>query len=253
MKKFVFSIILAMILSCLAYAYASDNIPNDFLAVEPDDDISNEMQSAETLPTVSIFSDDGELVNERTVTDQKVMQISEDTVILGITPMYQIDYTRTLFTYRGIEKSVASSGCGAVCISMVIDFYRYDIEQTPETIFLWLFNHKLYRGNGLSMPAMCETLAEFGIQFRKRELGKISTRKALEAGYPIIAFMGDGYFTDSGHYILIYGIDDHNMVSVIDPNSQEKSSVKYRLASILQQANGSAPFYVCTGAKQGAM
>ncbi|MDO4541066.1 MAG: hypothetical protein Q4B48_08280, partial [Syntrophomonadaceae bacterium] len=79
-------------------------------------------------------------------------------VTLGIEPLYQTDYTDTLCTYEGEEKSVKTSGCGAVCLSMAMGYLDSTVEQTPETLFLWACDSDLYHGNGLGYSALVSIL-----------------------------------------------------------------------------------------------
>lgn len=167
------------------------------------------------------------------------------TVRMDIAPLYQADYARVLFTFKGEDRSVASSGCSATCASMVIGYLNPEIEQDPEVIFVYAYLQKLYVGNGLSQKALISVLEAYGVACKWRNLAKTSLRESLEAGKPIIAYMGKGYFTDSGHYIVLTGIDKDGWVSVIDPNSPEKSEKTYSYKTILRQSRGSMPFIVC--------
>jgi|GEM_PF-2669208 len=46
----------------------------------------------------------------------------------------------------------------------------------------------------------------------------------LKNGYPVIASMGPGTFTQSGHFIVLVGVDDKGKIIVNDPNSEDKSN-----------------------------
>ena len=46
---------------------------------------------------------------------------------------------------------------------------------------------------------------------------------ALEEGKPIILAMGKGDFTESGHYIVLTGVEDEGF-RVNDPNSPQNSA-----------------------------
>ena len=166
-------------------------------------------------------------------------------VQMDVPAMFQADYPDVLFTLKGIDRSVASSGCSVVCASMVIKYFNPDEEQTPETLLMEAYEKKLYVGNGMSQKALMELLKAHGVQFKWRHLAKSSLRETLEAGKPIIAYMGKGFFSNSGHYIVLTGISETGMISVIDPNSPEKSEKTYQTALILRQSRGSMPYIVC--------
>ncbi len=170
----------------------------------------------------------------------------QENILLSIPQLYQTDYTQTLCVYRGEEKSVATSGCAMVCASMVIAYFYPEAEQTPETLFSWAVEEGLYYGNGFSSKNIMKVLVENGVTCEWKKLGKKGIRKALSEGKPIIALMGEGYFTNSGHYILLRGIDENNKVSVTDPDSPKRSKEQHRVAEIIVQSKGSLPFIVCS-------
>ena len=57
----------------------------------------------------------------------------------------------------------------------------------------------------------------------------------LEVGNPIVAVMGPGDFTTTGHYILLAGIED-GMIRVNDPNSVRTSDQLWDVETIIEQA-----------------
>ena len=57
----------------------------------------------------------------------------------------------------------------------------------------------------------------------------------LKVGNPVVAVMGPGDFTTTGHYIVLCGIDSQNMVTIRDPNSRERSERKWRLDELMPQ------------------
>ena len=218
-----------------AAAWAGD-IPTAFLSVEPEEYVEPE-KCVEPEDLWVVESDEAYAVTA-----------SAEETVRAVSPLYQADYPDALFSYRGVEKSVASSGCGAVCLSMVLSYFDDTLEQTPETIFTWLYRQGLYRGNGFSKLMMCTVLEDCRMQYSLCSLNRKTMRQALESGSLVIAFMGQGYFSDNGHYILIYAIDESNKILVIDPNSPEKSDRAYNISWLMRQASGSEPYIVCSGA-----
>ena len=57
----------------------------------------------------------------------------------------------------------------------------------------------------------------------------------LEVGNPIVAVMGPGDFTTTGHYILLAGTED-GKVRVNDPNSVKNSETLWDVETIIEQA-----------------
>lgn len=171
--------------------------------------------------------------------------LGKSTVLLEVAPLYQQDYPAPLFLFRGEVKSVSSSGCGASCISMVLGYLVPEAEQTPEGLMLWACEKKLYHGNGLSCNALKLMLEAYGLEGRWIGNEPKGIRQALKAGKPIIAYMGPGTFTQTGHYIVICGIDRNDRLWVIDPNSSRRSLRWYDMEMIFDETATDWAFLVC--------
>ena len=90
-----------------------------------------------------------------------------------------------------------------------------------------------YRGDGLGRDALRLLLAEYGIEGRWRALDARAIENTLRKGRPIIEYVGPGYFTGSGHYVVLRGIAANGELLVADPNSEENTLHKtYRFAEI---------------------
>ena len=134
---------------------------------------------------------------------------------------------------------------------MAMNYLDETVEQDPESLMMWAFFHDYYKGPGLSCKTMVQILEDYG--FCGKWISKeplLPVRKALEAGYPVIAYVGEGYFSPSGHYILIYGIDPTGHFRVIDPNSEKRSLQEYRSEFITQQIVSSYAFLICSPAEE---
>lgn len=154
----------------------------------------------------------------------------------------------TYYTQRGNDTpygscgTVATSGCGVTSTAMVLTYLGYTI--TPsELATLW------------GSQGSCPQSADYGTSCRACPLSgdcscmgtrwdsftssnviqdngftgtMISTREQiiiyLENNQPIIASMGPGIFTSSGHFIVLTGIDGNGNVLVNDPNSGIQSA-----------------------------
>lgn len=79
-----------------------------------------------------------------------------------------------------------------------------------------------------------------------RALDARAIENTLRKGRPIIEYVGPGYFTGSGHYVVLRGIAANGELLVADPNSEENTLHKtYRFAEMLRQAKGDYPFMIC--------
>ncbi len=168
---------------------------------------------------------------------------------MAIPLKYQFDYRKAICFYNGRPKSVATSGCGATSLSMVIAYLTGDTYQTPYTLFRWAINNGLYSGSGLTHEALNEIAALYGLS--GEWIGRDGERvvEALEAGIPVIAHMGPGQFTYRGHYIVLRGLTEDGQVLVNDPNSAENSATSFPIELIVSQTKSKDPFMLVTRAR----
>ena len=164
---------------------------------------------------------------------------------MPIPPLYQYDYKDVVCTIEGRRKSVSSSGCGAVCMSMAIAYLTGDTAQTPQTLFEEAYAAGDYNGNGLTHAALDRMARAHGVEGEWLGKDAAALRRALESGRPVIAHMGPGAFTGSGHYILLRGITADGQVFVNDPNSESRTWETWELQGIIDEAKGGVPFMAC--------
>ena len=89
-------------------------------------------------------------------------------------------------------------------------------------------------------------LDEYGVEGRWRKMDAQAIENTLRKGYPIVEYVGAGYFTENGHYVVLRGITEDGKLLVADPNSEEKTTQKtYRFATMIQQGKGDYPFMIC--------
>lgn len=177
---------------------------------------------------------------------QKTKAKSVEPLLLDMPLYYQQDYPENVVSWHGEETSVAQSGCGATCVSMVIGYFYPEEETEPDDVMRLAGDMGFYRGDGLGRDALRLLLAEYEIIGRWHELDARAIENTLRKGKPIVVYVGPGYFTGSGHYIVLRGIAENGELLVADPNSREKTEEKtYRFAEIIRQAKGDYPFMIC--------
>ena len=177
---------------------------------------------------------------------QKTKAKSVEPLLMDMPLYYQQDYPENVVSWHGEETSVAQSGCGATCVSMVIGYFYPEEETEPDDVMRLAGDMGFYRGDGLGRDALRLLLAEYEIIGRWRELDARAIENTLRKGKPIVVYVGPGYFTGSGHYIVLRGIAENGELLVADPNSREKTEEKtYRFAEIIRQAKGDYPFMIC--------
>ena len=171
--------------------------------------------------------------------------VPSDEAGMGIPMLFQGDYGQTILYYNGEAKSVASSGCGATSVSMVIAYLTGNVEQNPYLLFCKAVDDGRYHGNGLSHDALVWLAKSYGVKCRWISNSADAVLEALAEGKPVIAHMGEGIFTSKGHYIVLRGVTEDGKILVNDPNSRSNCHKAFPLETILAQTRTSASFMVC--------
>lgn len=139
------------------------------------------------------------------------------------------------YSAKGEKKTIGSSGCGVTAAAMVIATLK-DKTVTPVTTAEWSMAHGYKALNqGTYYSYFVPQLSAYGITCRQLNssslYGKTSSSahtealNALKRGDWLIACMGKGNWTSSGHFILVYGYEN-GAVYVNDPASTAPSRLK---------------------------
>ena len=171
--------------------------------------------------------------------------VPSDEAGMGIPMLFQGDYGQTILYYNGEAKSVASSGCGATSVSMVIAYLTGNVEQNPYLLFCKAVDNGRYHGNGLSHDTLVWLAKSYGVKCRWISNSADAVLEALAEGKPVIAHMGEGIFTSKGHYIVLRGVTEDGKILVNDPNSRSNCHKAFPMETILAQTRTSASFMVC--------
>jgi hypothetical protein len=161
--------------------------------------------------------------------------------------LIQHDYKTPVATIGDRDISVWTSGCGADAISMVVAYYTGNTKQTPYTLFRWAAEHGLCKGSGLEHEALTSLASLYGIRGRWIEPDAEAILAALNAGQPVIAHMGRGVFTNSGHYVVLRGVAPDGTIYVNDPAVLENCFLTFPLDQIIKESKSDDPFMICVG------
>lgn len=146
-----------------------------------------------------------------------------------------VDYKQTdtrwktnKYAVDGESSTLGSAGCGptalADCLASIVSPYI-----DPLTLAAWSRNHNYkVKNSGTSYSFFAPCAKEYGVTVRRLNTGNIygtpdsafhsQALAELQAGNWIIACMGKGIWTSSGHYVVVYGCQNGN-VYINDPAS----------------------------------
>lgn len=127
------------------------------------------------------------------------------------------------------------SGCGPTCLSMVCLYLLDDASYTPQYIAQFATeNGYSVSGNGSSWTLISEGGEKLGLDVTEIPLDENRIIRNLEVGNPIICVMGPGFFTSTGHFIVMTEYED-SYVKVNDPNSPNRSEQTWKLTEVMEQ------------------
>lgn len=127
------------------------------------------------------------------------------------------------------------SGCGPTCLSMVCLYLLDDASYTPQYIAEFATeNGYSVSGNGSSWTLISEGGEKLGLDVTEIPLDENRIIRNLEVGNPIICVMGPGFFTSTGHFIVMTEYED-GYVKVNDPNSPNRSEQTWKLTEVMEQ------------------
>ena len=199
-----------------------------------------EDQSPEDVPS------DGELIIAARVDERLWRSVKpSDERGMAVPMLFQGDYAQTVCTVGGIERSVATSGCGATSLSMVIAYLTGNTDQNPYTLFCDSVDAGRYHGSGWSHGTLSLFAENYGVHSRWIANDADAILSALREGKPVIAHMGPGIFTSRGHYLVLRGVTEDGLVLMNDPNSRDNCAKAFPIDTLLKQAKTSEAFMVC--------
>lgn len=127
-------------------------------------------------------------------------------------------------------QTIGSSGCGITCSAMILATW-VDSKITPlETSREAVANGFRTYNNGTAWSYFPWLAKKYGLNFEQTS----STDKAIQAikykNALVVASMGKGYFTNGGHYILLWDVDDaKQQIIVHDPAKKTRDRAGFNI------------------------
>lgn len=138
------------------------------------------------------------------------------------------------YQVTGETATIGGSGCGPTCAAMLIETLT-GIPYTPVNACHWAVHHgykALNQGTyyGYFTPQFeafgisCQRLNWSNVYGKPKETVHDDVLELLQEGYYIIACMGKGLWTRSGHYIVAWWADD--TIYIHDPASDKSERLR---------------------------
>ena len=155
--------------------------------------------------------------------------------------LWQADYPETVCLVNGEKKSVATSGCGAVCIAMVIAMLTGNTEQDPYSLFYLAAKEGWYTGDGLTHRVLSRFARQNGLSACWTDTDAETVKKSLDRGLPVVVHIGEGHFASEGHYLLLTGYERDGSFVVFDP-ANENNCGAFPGNMIFRETRSKEPF-----------
>ena len=139
--------------------------------------------------------------------------------------------------YRSYNENLMGlSGCGPTCMSMAAIQLTGNRTLNPWEMAKFAEEHGFnVVGDGTSWSFFTDGARLLGLDSVPITPEAQRIFDNLEVGNPIVAVMGPGDFTTTGHYILLAGTED-GKIRVNDPNSVRNSETLWDVETIVEQA-----------------
>lgn len=148
---------------------------------------------------------------------------------------YDTKWGSLSYAVDGETSTIKSAGCGPTCLAMVLASIVSPYID-PVTCASWarMKGYKVYKsGTSYNYPVAQAT--HYGVTVKRLNISNVYGKttdevhkqalEELQKGNWIIACMGKGLWTSSGHFIVVYGCDSNGYVYINDPASTSKARI----------------------------
>ena len=190
--------------------------------------------------------------NSAETTMPATYEVGYGNVMIDTSPLDVVYYNQTDAAYASKpygKNNIRDYGCGPTAMAMVVSTLT-DHPMDPAEMAQWAYENGYWYLNKGSLHALIPDAASaWGLDVvgcTAEEGEKIQA--ALGQQKLVVALMGEGHFTTSGHFIVLYGLNENGQVLVADPASRERSEKGWDLDLIMEEASQNAgaggPFWI---------
>lgn len=198
---------------------------------------------------LSLFLGDGLLQNMEGWTGNSIPALGDVTFTDGGTPVVyynQLDERYASQPYG--TDNIGGYGCGPTAMAIVVSSLTDDMVD-PVEMARWSYENGYWCKSSGSYHALIPAAAEaWGLPVSGCTTSEPQRiLDALADGKLVVAIMSEGHFTTSGHFIVLRGVQD-GQIMVADPASYKRSEQLWDLSIILNEASRRAaaggPFWI---------
>lgn len=205
--------------------------------------------AADYASNLSLFLGDGLLQNMEEWTENSIPSLGDVTFTDGGTPVVyynQLDERYASQPYG--TDNIGGYGCGPTSMAIVVSSLTDDMVD-PVEMARWSYENGYWCKSSGSYHALIPAAAEaWGLPVSGCTTSEPQRiLDALADGKLVVAIMSEGHFTTSGHFIVLRGVQD-GQIMVADPASYKRSEQLWDLSIILNEASRRAaaggPFWI---------
>ena len=139
------------------------------------------------------------------------------------------------YLYGG-EDPMAQYGCGPTAAAMLINSFS-SARITPVEAADWASANGCHAPQGGSYHNLIrDSLTAYGFLVEPvRNRNPETVTELLESGHILVALMGEGTFTDNGHFILLTESLGDDKVRIADPNNFDNCTKDWELSKLLPE------------------
>lgn len=155
--------------------------------------------------------------------------------------IYQIDPAWSELPYAG--GTIRQNACGPTCLTMVYIYKTGRTDMTPVDMCALAEAGNYAPTGATEWSFMTRGAWQLGLNGTELHNDRDSMTQVLRSGAPVIAAVRPGTFTNVGHYIVLYGIDDADQIEVFDPNSASRSARRWGVVEVLNEVEAMWAYY----------
>lgn len=198
---------------------------------------------SDSLLTNTAASEESEGIKETDETSAEAVESGEDTTYtvmlntaMGPMLYYNQSDSRWADYLYGGQDPLKKYGCGPTAVAMLLNSFSSSPITPPEAADWSVANGCYAAQSGSYHQLIKNSLSAGGLQVQSIKKRTADTAaELLRTGHILIALMGEGIFTDNGHFILITELLDDGTVHIADPNSYENSTKEWNLDQLIDE------------------